>query len=191
MARRLKDYRTRNPDDSGNTVKDFFLDACGYQNVLVIDSMSPETEQLPKMQEIIEQKGKPCCINMISADDKKFLANLEKMAQKEIRAKQRAEKAAALAAEQEANPAASGEEGEQKEEETQDVSEEEVDELTVMIQNQEQEAQKRQQEEEQARKQKAIEEEQSRAKEAKESAKLEKLREQERDLLDQRSQPIR
>jgi len=28
------------------------------------------------MEEIIEQKGKPCCINMISNDDKKFLQNL-------------------------------------------------------------------------------------------------------------------
>jgi len=46
-----------------------------------------------KMQEIIEQKGKPCCINMISDDDRKYLANLEKMAQKEARAKARAEAA--------------------------------------------------------------------------------------------------
>ena len=92
MARRLKDYRTRNADDSGETVKDFFTDAIGHGNVLVIDAMSPEAEQLSKMQEIIESKGKPCCINMISDDDKKFLDNLKRIAAKDARAKARAEK---------------------------------------------------------------------------------------------------
>jgi len=47
------------------------------------------------MMEIIEQKGKPCCINMISDGDRKFLANLERGVQKEARAKARAEAAAA------------------------------------------------------------------------------------------------
>ena len=46
------------------------------------------------MQEIIEQKGKPCCINMITDEDKKFLANLEKIAAKAARQKARAEAAA-------------------------------------------------------------------------------------------------
>lgn len=78
MQRRLKDYRGRNVDDSGETVKDFFNEVIGYQNVLVVDALIPENEQLLKMQEIIEQKGKPCCINMISDDDRKYLANLEK-----------------------------------------------------------------------------------------------------------------
>jgi len=30
QVRRLKEYRTRNVDDSGETVKDFFNDAIGY-----------------------------------------------------------------------------------------------------------------------------------------------------------------
>jgi len=51
------------------------------------------------MQEIIEQKGKPCCINMITDDDKKFLANLEKIAAKAARQKARAEAAAQAEAE--------------------------------------------------------------------------------------------
>lgn len=55
--------------------------------MLTVDALTPEAEQMSKMQEIIEQKGKPCCINMISDDDRKYLANLEKMAQKEARAK--------------------------------------------------------------------------------------------------------
>ena len=49
------------------------------------------------MQEIIEQKGKPCCINMITESDKKFLDGLAKAAAKEARAKARAEKAEAAA----------------------------------------------------------------------------------------------
>lgn len=70
MARRLKDYRGRNVEDSGETVRDFFNEAIGHANVLTIDAMTPEAEQIIKMQEIIEQKGKPCCINMISESDK-------------------------------------------------------------------------------------------------------------------------
>ena len=64
MARRLKEYRARNTDDSN--MKEFFTEAVGYQNVLLIDSAQPGPEQLVKMREIIEQKGKPCCINMIT-----------------------------------------------------------------------------------------------------------------------------
>ena len=78
MTRRLKEYRAKNPD-SGN-VKDFFVEIIGPANVLEIDVQLPEEDQLAKMKEIIEQKGKPCCINMIADSDRKFLANLEKQA---------------------------------------------------------------------------------------------------------------
>lgn len=54
MQRRLKEFRARNVDDSGETVKDFFNEVIGYQNVLVIDALLPEKDQLIKMQEIIE-----------------------------------------------------------------------------------------------------------------------------------------
>ena len=43
------------------------------------------------MQEIIEQKGKPCCINMISSSDKEYLGGLEKIVQRERRTKLREE----------------------------------------------------------------------------------------------------
>ena len=43
------------------------------------------------MREIIEQKGKPCCINMITEDDRKFLLNLQKIKDKDARKKARAE----------------------------------------------------------------------------------------------------
>ena len=42
MARRLKEYRARNADDSN--LKEFFTEAVGYQNVLVIDSAQPGPE---------------------------------------------------------------------------------------------------------------------------------------------------
>ena len=83
MIRRLKDFRARNPDD-GNT-RDFLTKLIGHENVLQVDVMLPEKEQLSKMQEIIEQKGKPCCINMITEEDRKFLAQLEKQAAREAK----------------------------------------------------------------------------------------------------------
>lgn len=76
MIRRIKEYRARNIEDSKDTVKEFFTEHIGYQNVLFVDCKLPEKEKISKMEEIIEQKGKPCCINMISNDDKKFLQNL-------------------------------------------------------------------------------------------------------------------
>ena len=190
MVRRLKDYRGRNVEDSGETVRDFFTWAIGPANVLTIDAMTPEAEQILKMQEIIEQKGKPCCINMITDSDKKFMEGLKKAAAKIARAEARAAaKAAALEAE--------GSVEQSPGEETQrsvpaDLeSEEEVDEIALMIQKEDQEHAERSAAEEALKKQQAVENEQKRVKEAKEKIKMEKLREQERDLLDQRSQPIR
>ena len=85
------------------------------------------------MQEVIEQKGKPCCINMISDDDRKFLANLEKAAAKEARAKARAE-AAAKAAEAEVSGEATGkDEDKSVADPTAEDSPEEVDEVDLMI----------------------------------------------------------
>lgn len=60
-----------------------------------------------------------------------------------------------------------------------------------MINQKEQENQEKARAAEAARKQQAAESETARIKEAKNAAKMEQLREQERDLLDQRSQPIR
>ena len=86
------------------------------------------------MRQIIESKGKPCCINMITVEDKQFLDNLEKQALKEQKAKAKAE---APPVEEEPQPVAEGEEGEtQKKAEE---SEEEVDELTKLILEEERE----------------------------------------------------
>ena len=63
-------------------------------------------------------------------------------------------------------------------------SEEEVDEITLMIQKEDQEHAERAAAEEATKKQQALESDQRKLKEAKEKVKMEKLREQERDLLD-------
>ena len=77
--------------------------------------------------EIIEQKGKPCCINMISPEDREFMHGIAKAAKKVERGKQREELKAKLEAM-----------GEAPEEEIAEVqeqlkgleSDEEVDEVT-------------------------------------------------------------
>ena len=131
MGRRLKEYHANNPD--GETVKDLFTDLLGYNNVLPIDATIPAEDQQVKMQEIIEQKGKPCCINMISEEDRKFLANLDRLAAKEARAKARAEAAI---------KAAEAAEGASNEEPPADAvaeaveSEEEVDEVEALLEKQ-------------------------------------------------------
>ena len=144
MTRRLKTFRTTNVDDSGETVKDFFTDIIGYQNVLCVDASKPNDEQLSGMSELIEQKGKPCCINMISDDDKKFLANLEKKAAKEARAKARAE-AAAKAADEGASAEQSAPD-DQKSKVEAEVSEEEVDEVDILIQKEQEQAEQQKRE---------------------------------------------
>lgn len=187
MVRRLKEYHARNVEDSGSTVKDFFTGAIGYQNVLVVDAMSEDKDQLLKMKEIIEQKGKPCCINMISDKDKKFLADLDKTKRREARAKARE----AAAAELLANPPTDSQaEAEEPNPDLAD-SEEEVDEVTLMIQKEEAENAEIQKQADAKAKTEAHEKEVAAAREIRDAKKIEKLREQERDLLDQRSQPIR
>ena len=138
MQRRLKEFRARNVEDSGATVKDFFTEAIGYQNVLIIDANSPEEEQLLKMKEIIEQKGKPCCINMITAEDRKFLAMLDKQAKAAERAKKRAERMQQESVPDGTPAVEEGSESKHQQDETVE-SEEEVDEVTQMILNEERE----------------------------------------------------
>lgn len=120
MQRRMKEYRAKNPE-SGN-VRDFFAEIIGLANVLDIDIQLPQDEQLSKMKEIIEQKGKPCCINMITESDRRFLANLDKQAQKEARAKAREDAANA--------PEATHDEAENDPTHDNLESEEEVDEIS-------------------------------------------------------------
>lgn len=162
MNRRIKEYRAKNNDACN--VQDFMRNLIGPANVLAVDVSKPEDEQLRSMQEIIEQKGKPCCINMISDSDKKFLGDLDKAAKKAAKAKAREE--ALLAKEQAlSNPPTTTDRGGKdvkggkgKKEEIvhveeqpdpnealleEEETEEEVDEIEQIIQLEEQQAQER------------------------------------------------
>jgi hypothetical protein len=87
------------------------------------------------MKEIIEQKGKPCCINMITESDRRFLANLENEAKKKAKAK----------AKEDEQPDAHPVEGEGAEHPAKeaDESEQEVDEISQLIEQEEQQARER------------------------------------------------
>ena len=125
-----------------------------------------EADILRDIQAFIEVNGKPCCLNLITDRDNKFLRNLEKQAKQA-----------------EAVP------NEGEGEHTAPVEEE--DELAAIVRAEEEANHQR----EIARKEKAIkdaeEEEKRKAKEIQDLAKMELIKQQERDLLDTRSQPIR
>jgi len=130
------------------------------------------------MRAFLEQNGKPCCINLITEADNKFLANLQKAGEakppvqstenmsEEERAKFEAEQAEALARSME-------------------------DEVDVLIRKEEEEFIRNQQAEAKRKEIEAKESKERMAKEAVTNAKMEKIKQQERDLLDTRSQPIR
>jgi hypothetical protein len=132
------------------------------------------------MRALLEQNGKPCCINLITEADNKFLANLNKLEagegkpnvqstehmSEEEKAKHEAEQAEALARSME-------------------------DEVDVLIRKEEEEFHRVQQAEAKKKEIEAKESKERSAKEAVTNAKMEKIKQQERDLLDTRSQPIR
>lgn len=198
MHRRIKEYRAKNNDASN--VQDFVRGLIGPANVLAVDATKPEQDQLVSMQEIIEQKGKPCCINMISDSDKKYLGDLAKAALKVKRAKLRAE---ALEQQNNNQPITSdrepvkevkgGKKGKHEEIKTEEQlaaeqaehealqelleeSEEEVDEIEQLIQKEEAEARERKDLEEDQHRQALLDEELRKTKEAKDHTKLEELR---------------
>lgn len=90
MDRRLKLYREANPAD--NAVQDFFAKSLQHVNgeqihlsdhIKTVHAISSsDMEQLVDIQEFIEKRGKPCCLNLITDKDNKFLRALEKQAQK-------------------------------------------------------------------------------------------------------------
>lgn len=132
------------------------------------------------MRALLEQNGKPCCINLITEADNKFLANLNKLEAGEVKphvqstehmseeekVKHEAEQAEALARSME-------------------------DEVDVLIRKEEEEFHRVQQADAKKKEIEAKESKERSAKEAVNNAKMEKIKQQERDLLDTRSQPIR
>ena len=73
MDRRLKLYREQNVHDSGASVQCLFEKVLGNDNVKVVSALDKEAENLERMQEFIERNGKPCCLNLITERDVKFL----------------------------------------------------------------------------------------------------------------------
>ena len=143
MERRLKVYR-----ETGD-VTEFFAKALPAESVKTVNAFA-EGDLLHELQAFIEVNGKPCCLNLITERDTRFLKKLE------------------------AEPV-----------------EAEEDELAALVRAEEEAAAVREQQRREQTARDAEEEEKRRAKEAADQAKLELVKQQERDLLDTRSQPIR
>jgi len=144
------------------------------------------------MKKLAERNGKPCCINLITEADNKFLKKLQK--DEEIR-----EKLAQEASKEDLAEESKGEElddltSEQRAEmarKKECLDSESEDEVGALIRREEEEHTRNEQEAEENKRVASEEAEARRIREAKEAARLEEIRQQERDLLDQRSQPIR
>lgn len=162
----------------------------GEENCLHLDgpdSFQVEHKTLGTLTALCERNGKPCCLNLITDGDNKFLANLKKEEERKIKEAQ----AAVEQAVEETGSKDEGEEAEEGEKTKEVVESEEEDEVAALIKREEQEAHTRERE---AEEKKRVEEEESeirKVRETKEATRLEQIRQTERDLLDQRSQPIR
>ena len=170
MDRRLKVYREQNVHDSGASVQCFFSKAItiandnepAKDNIKIVDVFSEnEFELLSTLQHFIERKGKPCCLNLITDRDNKFLKNLEKK------------------------------QGKPAEEVDASLEVEEQDEISVILEREEEENRRRVDWEKEKKVKDAEEAEKRRIKEVQDMTKAELIKQQERDLLDTRSQPIR
>jgi hypothetical protein len=146
MDRRLKIYRDSNVHDSGQSVQDLFTRCFSKlngeipisENFKIINAFAVvEAEIFGELQDFIEKNGKPCCLNLITDKDNKFLKNLAK-----------------------AHQAPAAHEGEHHDgaaaDEHKEGVEDEDDELAVIMRNEEEDNRKRAEEE---REQKAKEHE--------------------------------
>jgi hypothetical protein len=136
MDRRLKIYRDSNVHDSGQSVQDLFTRCFSKLNGEVpisenfknINAFSvSEPEIFGELQDFIEKNGKPCCLNLITEKDNKFLKNLNK-----------------------ANQAPATHEGEHHDaaaDEHKEAAEDEDDELALIMKNEEEDNRKRAEEE--------------------------------------------
>lgn len=187
MDRRLKVYREMNPLESSQCVNDFFKLTIGEQNMLTIDCQMEEAKAQLLMQDHVEQAGKPCCINLITDEDNKYLRSLAKVARKAEKAARKEQEAVDDAQNDDLTESEKGRRATQREQE----SSEEEDEVVLLLRKEEQDAERRQIEETEAARVAAEEDKVRKEKEEAERIKLEKIRDEERTLLDQKSQPIR
>jgi hypothetical protein len=59
-------------------VQEFFIKIVGRHNAKITHFDREQKAQFEQLQEFIERNGKPCCLNLITANDKKFLKQIEK-----------------------------------------------------------------------------------------------------------------
>jgi adenylate kinase len=79
MVRRLKAFREHNQEESGSQTIDFFVSACGEDKVLQEQVTDIENEKfIVDLKQFIEQGGKPCCLNLVTEEDSKFLRRWER-----------------------------------------------------------------------------------------------------------------
>jgi len=71
MTRRLKLYREQNPE--GSNLADFFTKVIGAERVKIVEQGGEEHAVFEDLKTFIESEGKPCCLNMITDADNKFL----------------------------------------------------------------------------------------------------------------------
>ena len=93
MERRLKVYREQNQNAaSEKNILKFFSQHISANNCMTLNGPDSDNvkDSLSKMQGLLEKNGKPCCLNLITESDNKFLAKLakEKRIQDELLAEQ-------------------------------------------------------------------------------------------------------
>ena len=82
LERRLSTYRETNSSlESDTHIHNFFTKLIGSENCMLLDN--PEEtlnneKTLKLMRAKLEQNGKPCCLNLITEADNRFLKNIER-----------------------------------------------------------------------------------------------------------------
>lgn len=220
IERRLKAYREANPaTDHEHHIGQFFQKLIGKESCKMFDDPEATVDvqkTVESMQQTLEQNGKPSAVNLITDVDNKFLRTLERQARKEALIAMGADRLNSadpeLASQKETKDPkekggkdakdAGADETQLTEEEKAhrdaaaelkriEESETEEDEVGALIEKQEIETKRA---EKAAEEQKIADEAAAvdRAlRDKRDAEKLDKIREQERDLLDKRSQPIR
>lgn len=82
LDRRLNAYREMNSSIQAEThIYNFFQQLIGKENCMLLDNPEETQDQdkiLKAMCQKLEQNGKPCCLNLITEADNRFLKNIER-----------------------------------------------------------------------------------------------------------------
>lgn len=89
IDRRLNAYREMNASIESEThIQKFFSQLIGEEACMLLDNPDEtrdEDKTLKRMKQKLEQNGKPCCLNLITDADNKFLKNIEKQSKREAK----------------------------------------------------------------------------------------------------------